>query len=79
MAGSQFDPAVVEAFLAEIAKLGARAPDPESVEVPVQVLADRVRSLLGSAKLGACPPSPADSAAGGETTPTPPASRPVST
>jgi HD-GYP domain-containing protein (c-di-GMP phosphodiesterase class II) len=79
MAGSQFDPDVVEAFLAEIAKLGARAPDPESVEVPVQVLADRVRSLLESSKLGACPPSPADSADGGATTPTPLASHPAST
>jgi hypothetical protein len=79
MAGSQFDPAVVDAFIAEIDARGAPAPEPESVEVPVQVLADRVRTLLGSSKLGACPPSPADSVDGGETTPTPIASHPAST
>jgi diguanylate cyclase (GGDEF)-like protein len=79
MAGSQFDPAVVDAFIAEIAERGAPAPDPESVDVPVQVLADRVRTLLGSSKLGACPPSPADSADGGATTPMPIASPPAST
>ena len=57
---------------------GAPAPDPEGVEVPVQVLADRVRMLLGSSKLGACPRSPAASTAGGETPPTPPhPARPV--
>ena len=43
------------------------------------MLADRVRSLLGSAKLEPCPPSPAGSTDGGETTPTPLASRPAST
>ena len=37
----------------------------------MQLLADRVRSLLGSAKLEPCPPSPAGSTDGGETTPTP--------
>jgi two-component system cell cycle response regulator len=79
MGGSQFDPAVVEAFLAEIVERGAPAPDPEIVEVPVQVLADRVRMLLGSSKLGACHPSPAASTDGGETPTTPLASPQAST
>jgi response regulator RpfG family c-di-GMP phosphodiesterase len=79
MAGSQFDPAVVDAFIAEIAERGAPAPNPAVAEVPVQVLADRVRTLLGSSKLGPCLPSPADSADGGATTPTPRAPHPAST
>jgi diguanylate cyclase (GGDEF)-like protein len=79
MAGSQFDPQVVAAFIAEIAERAAAAPDPDSVEAPVQVLADRVRTLLESAKLEACHPSPAASADAAKTTPTPLASRPAST
>jgi hypothetical protein len=79
MAGTQFDPQVVDVFLAEIAKLTAPAPEPDGIEAPVQILADRVRTLLGSAKLAPCPPSPADSTDGGETTPIPIASHPAST
>jgi diguanylate cyclase (GGDEF)-like protein len=78
-AGTQFDPQVVDAFLIEIAKLTAPEPEQDGVEAPVQLLADRVRTLLGSAKLEPCPPSPAGSAVGGETTPTPVASHPAST
>jgi diguanylate cyclase (GGDEF)-like protein len=78
MAGSQFDPQVVAAFIAEIAERAATAPD-EDIEAPVQVLADRVRTLLESAKLEACHPSPAASTGGARTTPTPIASRPAST
>jgi diguanylate cyclase (GGDEF)-like protein len=76
-AGTQFDPQVVDVFLDEIAKLAV--PEAAADGAPVQMLADRVRSLLGSAKLAPCPPSPADSTAGGETMPTPAASHPVST
>jgi diguanylate cyclase (GGDEF)-like protein len=76
-AGTQFDPQVVEAFLVEIAKL--TAPEQDGVEAPVQLLADRVRTLLGSAKLAPCPPSPAGFTDGGQTTPTPIASHPAST
>jgi two-component system, cell cycle response regulator len=79
MSGSQFDPLVVDAFFAEIAKLTAPEPEDDGIEAPVQVLADRVRTLLESAKLEACHPSPADSTDGGETTPTPTASHPAST
>jgi diguanylate cyclase (GGDEF)-like protein len=79
VAGSQFDPEVVDAFIAEIAKLAAPEPEQDGIDAPVQVLADRVRTLLGSAKLAPCPPSPADSTDGGETTSTPLASRPAST
>jgi diguanylate cyclase (GGDEF)-like protein len=79
MSGSQFDPLVVDAFFAEIAKLTASEPEDDGIEAPVQVLADRVRTLLESAKLEACHPSPADSTDGGETTPTPTASHPAST
>jgi hypothetical protein len=79
MAGSQFDPQVVAAFIAEIAERAAAAPDPGDIEAPVQVLADRVRTLLESAKLDACHPSPAASTGGAETTPTPLASHPAST
>ena len=78
-AGTQFDPQVVDAFLVEIAKLAAPEPEQDGIEAPVQVLADRVRTLLESAKLDACPPSPAASTDGGETTPTPIASHPAST
>jgi hypothetical protein len=76
-AGTQFDPQVVDVFLAEIAKLSAPEP-PDDIEAPVQVLADRVRSLLESAKLAPCPPSPVAST-DGEPTPTPGASHPAST
>ena len=79
MAGTQFDPEVVDVFLSEIAKVTLPEPDEDGAGAPVQMLADRVRSLLGSAKLAPCPPSPAASTAGGETTPTPLASRPAST
>jgi HD-GYP domain-containing protein (c-di-GMP phosphodiesterase class II) len=79
MAGSQFDPQVVAAFIAEIAERAAAAPDPDGVEAPVQVLADRVRTLLESAKLEACHPSPAASTDAAKTTPTPLGSRPAST
>ncbi|HEX5900609.1 MAG TPA: diguanylate cyclase [Solirubrobacteraceae bacterium] len=79
MAGTQFDPEVVAVFLAEIAKVALPEPDEDGAGAPVQMLADRVRSLLGSAKLAPCPPSPADSTDGGETTSTPLASHPAST
>jgi hypothetical protein len=79
VAGSQFDPEVVDAFFAEIAKLTAPEPERDGVDAPVQIVADRVRTLLGSAKLAPCPPSPADSTDGGETTRIPLASRPAST
>ena len=79
VAGTQFDPQVVAAFIAEIAERAASAPDPDDVEAPVQLLADRVRTLLESAKLGVCHPSPAASTGGAETTPTPLASHPAST
>jgi HD-GYP domain-containing protein (c-di-GMP phosphodiesterase class II) len=79
MAGSQFDPHVVAAFIAEVAARAAAAPDEDGIEAPVQVLADRVRTLLGSAKLTACPPSHADSTGAAETMPTPVASHPAST
>ncbi|MGZ6674977.1 MAG: HD-GYP domain-containing protein, partial [Solirubrobacteraceae bacterium] len=79
MAGSQFDPQVVAAFIAEIAERAATADDEDGVEAPVQVLADRVRTLLESAKLDTCHPSPAASTGGAETTPTPVASHPAST
>jgi response regulator RpfG family c-di-GMP phosphodiesterase len=79
MAGSQFDPQVVSAFMAEIAERAVPAPDADDIEAPVQLLADRVRTLLGSAKLAPCLPSPAASTGGAETTPTPVASHPAST
>jgi hypothetical protein len=79
MAGTQFDPRVVAAFVAEVAERAAAAPDPDSVEAPVQVLADRVRTLLESAKLEACHPSPAASTGAAKTTPTPLGSHPAST
>ena len=78
-AGTQFDPQVVDVFLSEIAKLTGPVPDQDGAGAPVQQLADRVRSLLGSAKLERCPPSPAGSTDVGETTPSAIASRPAST
>ncbi|HSS58703.1 MAG TPA: HD domain-containing phosphohydrolase [Solirubrobacteraceae bacterium] len=78
-AGSQFDPHVVAAFMAEVAKRAAPAPEAQDMEVPVQLLADRVRTLLGSAKLAPCLPSPAASTGGDETMTTPVASHPAST
>ncbi|HEX5900911.1 MAG TPA: diguanylate cyclase [Solirubrobacteraceae bacterium] len=78
-AGTQFDPQVVDVFLSEIAKLAAPMPDQDGAGAPVQLLADRVRSLLGSAKLEPCPPSPVASTDGGETTPIRTVSRPAST
>ena len=79
MAGSQFDPQVVEVFIAEVAmRSPAAVLDADEVGAPLQLVADRVRTLLGSAKLDACHPSPAASTGGGETTPTPPhPTRPV--
>ena len=79
MAGTQFDPDVVAVFLGEIAKVTLPEPDGESAGAPVQMLADRVRSLLGSGKLAPCPPSPAGSTDGGKMTSTPLASPPAST
>jgi hypothetical protein len=51
MAGTQFDPEVVEAFVAEIccrAKVGGGAGEREPIEQPLQLVADRVRTLLSS-------------------------------
>ena len=79
MAGTQFDPEVVAIFLGEIAKVTLPEPDGEGASAPVQMLADRVRSLLGSGKLAPCPPSPAGSTDGGKVTSTPLASPPAST
>ena len=80
MAGSQFDPQVVAAFIAEVAKRAAPAPEAQDdARSPVQLLADRVRTLLGSAKLAPCLPSPAASTGGDETMTTPVASHPAST
>ena len=80
MAGSQFDPQVVEVFIAEVEmRSPAAVLDADEIGAPLQLVADRVRTLLGSAKLDACPPSPAASTDGGETTPTPTASLPAST
>jgi diguanylate cyclase (GGDEF)-like protein len=79
MAGSQFDPRVVGAFIAEIVERAAAAPNPDDIDAPVQVLADRVRTLLESAKLDACHPSPAASTGTAKTPATPLASRPAST
>jgi diguanylate cyclase (GGDEF)-like protein len=79
VAGSQFDPRVVAAFVAEVAERAATVPDAVDTEAPVQVLAERVRTLLESAKLDACHPSPAASTGGAETMRTPLASHPAST
>jgi two-component system cell cycle response regulator len=78
MAGSQFDPRVVTAFIAEVDERAAPAIVGDGIGEPVQALAERVRTLLGSAKLGTCLPSPVASTDGGAT-PTPSASHPVST
>jgi diguanylate cyclase (GGDEF)-like protein len=51
MAGTQFDPEIVEAFVAEIccrAKVGGGAGEREPIEQPLQLVADRVRTLLSS-------------------------------
>jgi HD-GYP domain-containing protein (c-di-GMP phosphodiesterase class II) len=45
MAGRQFDPEVVEAFLLEFDRVDANAADP--IAAPAHAIADRVRSLLG--------------------------------
>ena len=80
-AGTQFDPEVVAAFVAEVARDDAPAPaeERETIDLPLQEVADRVRTLLGSARIEPCPPSPAASTAAGAPTSTPPASRPAST
>ena len=79
MAGSQFDPEVVEVFIAEIEMRSPAVVDGDGVGAPLQLVADRVRTLLGSAKLAPCPPSPVGSTDGDATTPTPIASHPAST
>ena len=80
MAGTQFDPAGRRRLpRRDRRSVALPEPDEDGAGAPVQMLADRVRSLLGSAKLVPCPPSPAGSTDGGETTSTPLASRPAST
>ena len=80
MAGSQFDPAGRRRLHRRDRRARCQRAGPRtSVEAPVQVLADRVRTLLESAKLDACHPSPAASTGGAKTTPTPLASHPAST
>jgi len=79
MAGTQFDSEVVEVFIAEIEERSTAEARPDGIEAPLQIVAERVRTLLGSAKLVPCLPSPGDSAAGGEMTPTRHESRPAST
>jgi diguanylate cyclase (GGDEF)-like protein len=79
MAGSQFDPEVVEVFIAEIEMRSPAVVDGDGVGAPLQLVADRVRTLLGSAKLAPCPPSPVGSTDGDATTPTPIVSHPAST
>jgi diguanylate cyclase (GGDEF)-like protein len=44
MAGTQFDPEIVEAFVAEVARHDAG--DREPIDAPLQIVADRVRALL---------------------------------
>jgi diguanylate cyclase (GGDEF)-like protein len=44
-AGTQFDPEVVDVFIAEIERRGAPEPAPDE---PIQVVAERVRTLLGA-------------------------------
>jgi response regulator RpfG family c-di-GMP phosphodiesterase len=47
MAGTQFDPEVVEAFVAEVARQDAVQPgEREPIDAPLQLVADRVRALL---------------------------------
>jgi HD-GYP domain-containing protein (c-di-GMP phosphodiesterase class II) len=49
-AGTQFDPEVVEAFLAELAQReGPSATSGEPIDAPLQVVADHVRTLLAAA------------------------------
>jgi putative nucleotidyltransferase with HDIG domain len=50
MAGSQFDPEVVQAFINELQRRGSSAFAPASADVdaPVQVVAERVRTLLSA-------------------------------
>jgi HD-GYP domain-containing protein (c-di-GMP phosphodiesterase class II) len=77
MAGTQFDPEVVGVFIEEIERRDGVA-DQDAIGAPLKVVAERVRTLLGSAKLEPCPPSPEGSTAA-EATPTPRASHPAST
>jgi HD-GYP domain-containing protein (c-di-GMP phosphodiesterase class II) len=79
VAGTQFDPQVVEVFIAEIEMRSPAVLDVDGIGAPLQLVADRVRTLLGSAKLEPCPPSPVDSTDGDATTPTPIVSHPAST
>jgi diguanylate cyclase (GGDEF)-like protein len=47
MAGTQFDPEIVEAFVAEVARHDAAEPgEREPIDAPLQLVADRVRALL---------------------------------
>jgi HD-GYP domain-containing protein (c-di-GMP phosphodiesterase class II) len=49
MAGSQFDPQVVEAFLAEVGAAEAREPAPASTDTEIDEITARVRGLLSAA------------------------------
>ena len=51
MAGTQFDPEVVAAFVAEVASATTRRPpsERETIDLPLQEVADRVRTLLARA------------------------------
>ncbi len=77
MAGSQFDPEVVGVFIEEIERREAVA-EQDAIGAPLKVVAERVRTLLESAKLEPCLPSPEGSTVA-EATPTPRASHPAST
>ncbi len=44
--GTQFDPEVIDAFVAEIEKRDGTGSEREQVEAPIQAVADRVRTLL---------------------------------
>ena len=47
MAGTQFDPSVVETFVAEVARHDAAEPGArEPIDAPLRIVADRVRALL---------------------------------
>jgi hypothetical protein len=46
MAGTQFDPEVVAAFVSEVERRAAEEQDPTEVEAPLRAVAERVRSLL---------------------------------
>ncbi len=48
-AGTQFDPEVVDAFLAELDQRGGPEPAGQAVDAPLQVVAARVRALLSGA------------------------------